>query len=149
MKKAEKILKEELNKLNDGKYYSPKEMEVYKREAVICAMKIYAAQFIKKAASYLDEDYFYNCVSETEKVSPNHIMHLLNEVQEGLYMERVRTKKGLFNFKPSMIDVEGSLEEGVDVFRKGEFVMVLVGIDPKDTKKLAQSIENNYIEENN
>lgn len=80
---AKQILNEELNKLNDGKYYSPKEMEVYKREAVMEAMKKYAAQFVKAAAQMLDEDYFDNCIATHagEVVQIPHILELLNEIE--------------------------------------------------------------------
>ncbi|MDC7249167.1 MAG: hypothetical protein PQJ49_04535 [Sphaerochaetaceae bacterium] len=45
MKSAKQILNEELAKLDDGKYHSPKEMEVYIREATMEAMEKYADQF--------------------------------------------------------------------------------------------------------
>lgn len=45
MKSAKQILNEELVKLDDGKYHSPKEMQVYIREATMEAMERYADQF--------------------------------------------------------------------------------------------------------
>lgn len=57
----------------------------------------------------------------------------------------VETKFGEFDFKVSMIDVEGSLEEGIDIFKDGVFLFALIGYELEgEDEKIIKYIEENY-----